>query len=154
MSTWKDWPLLSRPIWYAFDKEGAQGELVRGVILLGNPLVMWGGLVALLACLLGWLRFRSREAFLILAFYAMFYGSWVAIPRKIAFYYYYYPAGMLLSLALAYLFEQAEAGRKPWARWTFLAISFGLFVYFFPVLAALKIPSEDFRRWMWFWSWV
>ena len=36
MSYWSDWPLLGRPIWYAFDKEGFGSEWVRGVLLLGN----------------------------------------------------------------------------------------------------------------------
>jgi dolichyl-phosphate-mannose--protein O-mannosyl transferase len=158
MSQWPDWPLLKRPIWYAFDKEGANSEWVRGVLLLGNPIIMWSGVVALLACLWGWIESRGRDAFLILLFYAAFYGSWIVIPRKIAFYYYYYPAGMVLSLALAYVFHHGEQGpvfaRFKWARWLFLAACFAMFVYFFPVLAALRIPSESFRKYMWFRSWI
>ena len=137
MSQWQDWPLLKRPIWYAFDKEGAQSEWVRGVLLLGNPIVMWSGVAALFACLWGWLETRGRDAFLILVFYAAFYGSWILIPRKIAFYYYYYPAGMMLSLALAYVFYHGERNlpifeRFKWARWGFLAASLLMFIYFFP----------------------
>jgi dolichyl-phosphate-mannose--protein O-mannosyl transferase len=158
MSQWKDWPLMTRPIWYAFDSE--PGGLVRGVVLLGNPAIMWGGLLALLACLWGWIRFRSREAFLILFFYVAFFGSWVVIPRKVAFYYYYYPAGMTLSLALAYVFyaiEKLKGDRDHLitiSRWVFFGISAGLFIYFFPILSALKIHSDDFRKWMWFTSWI
>jgi dolichyl-phosphate-mannose-protein mannosyltransferase len=158
MSQWPDWPFLKRPIWYAFDKEGSNEEFVRGVILLGNPIIMWSGIVALLGCLWSWIETRRRDAFLILVFYAAFFGSWVLIPRKVAFYYYYYPAGMVLSLALAYVFEHGERGRAfkrvRWARWVFLAACLAMFVYFFPVLAALRIPSETFRRWMWFRSWI
>ena len=44
MSTWLQWPLLKRPIWYAFDKEGGANQWVRGVLLVGNPLIMWAGL--------------------------------------------------------------------------------------------------------------
>ena len=51
MSQWKDWPLMTRPIWYAFDSE--PDNMVRGVLLLGNPAIMWGGLVALTSVLLG-----------------------------------------------------------------------------------------------------
>jgi dolichyl-phosphate-mannose-protein mannosyltransferase len=158
MSQWQDWPLLRRPIWYAFDKEGPQSEWVRGVLLLGNPVVMWSGLLALLACAWSWLESKTRSSFLILVFYGAFYISWMLIPRKIAFYYYYYPAGMMLSFALAYVFHYGEHGRSferiKWARWVFLAAAFGMFVYFFPVLAALRIPSESFRKWMWFRSWI
>jgi dolichyl-phosphate-mannose--protein O-mannosyl transferase len=33
-------------------------------------------------------------------------------------------------------------------------VAAGVFVYFFPILAALRIPGEGFRKWMWFRSWV
>ena len=157
MSGWADWPLMKRPIWYAFDKESGLPESVRGVILLGNPLIMWSGLLALLVALWGWIIDRRRDAFLVLFFYVAFFSSWVLIPRKVAFYYYYYPAGMSLSLALAYVFLRIEKRFMPrwnWPRWTFLALSAALFIYFFPVLAALKIPADSFRKWMWFSSWV
>ncbi|MGZ3707800.1 MAG: phospholipid carrier-dependent glycosyltransferase [Bdellovibrionota bacterium] len=158
MSNFMDWPILKRPIWYAFDKEG--NDFVRGVLLLGNPLIMWGGLLALLGCLWGWIKTRSSESFLILAFYAAFYLSWAIIPRKVSFYYYYYPAGMVLGLALAYCFSALERAKAAAAQtietlqYTFLGLSLALFVYFFPILAALRIPADSFRKWMWFSSWI
>ncbi len=155
MSQWTGWPILARPIWYAFDREA--GNSVRGVLLLGNPLIMWGGLLALLSCFANWISFRWRDAFLILVFYGVFYFSWAVIPRKISFYYYYYPAGMTLSLAVAYMFhhwEEVPPGKIRWARWIFAASAVAVFVYFFPILAALKIPADSFRKWMWFSSWI
>jgi dolichyl-phosphate-mannose--protein O-mannosyl transferase len=126
---------------------------------------MWGGLIALLVCAWGFVRDRSREGFLILCFYLGLFGSWVLIPRKVSFYYYYYPAGMVLSLALAYVFffmgrqkvkgevkDQIKAMR--WARWVFLGLTFALFVYFFPILSAMQLPANEFRRFMWFPSWI
>jgi dolichyl-phosphate-mannose--protein O-mannosyl transferase len=83
------------------------------------------------------------------------------IPRKIAFYYYYYPAGMMLSFALGYVFYSSEPGpiqkwirEMPWTRWAYLGAACGMFIYFFPILAALKIPLQSFRQWMWFVSWI
>lgn len=163
MSQWKEWALMNRPIWYAFDKEGSHQEWVRGVLLLGNPVIMWSGLLAILFCFWSWLKNRSRAAFLILIFYGAFYGSWIVIPRKIAFYYYYYPAGMMLSFALAYFFHEWEKSRPPIkgevsiprvARWIFLGGALGMFIYFFPILAALRIPTKSFTHWMWFRSWI
>ena len=111
MSQWTDWALLRRPIWYAFDRED-QGY-VRGVILLGNPLIMWSGMIAVLACGWDWIKQRDSTAFLIFFFYSTFYLCWAIIPRKIFFYYYYYPAGMMLSFALAYVFHvQAKGNPK------------------------------------------
>lgn len=158
MSTWPQWATLKRPIWYAFDKEGGAREFVRGIVLLGNPLLMWGGLLGVLACAWGWVADRRRDAFLIVTSYAALYFSWALIPRKVAFYYYYYPAGMCLSLALAYLFQQVEreipSRAALWVRWGFLAFATAVFIYFFPILAALRIPADEFRKWMWFPSWI
>lgn len=158
MSKWTDWAVLRRPIWYAFDKEnGPHQSFVRGVVLLGNPIVMWCGLAAILSCLWSWIKDRRVDAFLIAFFYIGFYLCWAAIPRKISFYYYYYPAGMTLSLALAYVFHYGEQGKLfkiRWARWTFLGAVSLLFVYFFPILAALKIPADSFRKWMWLSGWI
>ncbi len=156
MSNWTSWPLMTRPIWYAFDKEPGAPEFVRGVLLLGNPLMMWGGLLAVAACVWGFLARRARDAFLISAFYLLFVFCWAVIPRKIAFYYYYYPAGMTLSLALAWVFQHLEMSlfRTRLARWAFAGAAFGMFVYFFPILSGMKIRSEDFRSWMWLQSWI
>jgi dolichyl-phosphate-mannose--protein O-mannosyl transferase len=59
---------------------------------------------------------------------------------------------MTLSLAIAYCFERWAD--SPVARGVFLVATLALFAYFFPVLAALRIPSESFRNWMWFSSWI
>jgi dolichyl-phosphate-mannose--protein O-mannosyl transferase len=155
MSQWWDWPLMIRPIWYAFDKEGANQEFVRGVICIGNPAVVYTGLLALVFCLWGWIETRSKDAFIILATYVVFYGSWVLIPRKIAFYYYYYPAAMVLGLALAYFFHYLEKdSKKRIFSWAFIGVCVWFFVYFFPILAARQIPVDSFSKWMWSRSWI
>jgi dolichyl-phosphate-mannose--protein O-mannosyl transferase len=118
---------------------------------------MWTGLLAILKCAWDFIVHRNRIAFFITFFYAVFLGCWIVIPRKIAFYYYYYPAGMMLSFALAYLFY-SERHKKvlemDWVKWVFLGASFGLFIYFFPILAGLRIPANSFQNWMWFRSWI
>lgn len=157
MSQWKDWPLMSRPIWYAFDQDGA--GIHRCVLLLGNPLIMWGGLLALVACAYGVVRDRSREGFLVLFFYLGLFASWMIIPRKVSFYYYYYPAGMVLSMSMAYLFfcwdrRKKAAGGKPIARWVVLGLAAALFIYFFPILSGMKVQGDDFRQYMWSNRWI
>lgn len=58
-SPWYSWPLEWRPIWYLY--EPVDGAL-RGILLLGNPAVMAGGLVAVAACLWAWARGGERRA--------------------------------------------------------------------------------------------
>ncbi len=157
-SHWTDWVWLKRPVWYAFHKEGSPSEWVRGVILLGNPVLMWGGLVAVAFSLWAWVRWRLRAAFLIALPYLAFVLCWTLIPRKISFYYYYYPAGLVLGLAIVFVFDYFR--RSPFEAWVkrletaLVILSFAVFIYFFPILAAFKIPLETFRRWMWLQSWI
>jgi dolichyl-phosphate-mannose--protein O-mannosyl transferase len=152
MSDWTSWPFMTRPIWYAFDREPGHPEWVRGVLLLGNPLIMWGGFLALGATVGAWLEKRSRQAFLISVFYLALVLCWAVIPRKVAFYYYYYPAGMTLSLAIAFCFQRWL--KKPVLQAAFVIAAFALFIYFLPVLSGMKIPTAGFRRWMWLSSWI
>lgn len=149
-SVWSQWPLLSRPMWYQFDAEPTNSAEVRGVALIGNPWVMWTGVVAVLVSTWLWIRNQSRYAMWIAAFYSLFFLSWVFIPRALTFYYYYYPAGMLLGLAVGYVLQN----RSERLRWTYLAFTALIFIYFYPILAAVKIPMPSFYRWMWFRSWI
>jgi len=151
MSQFWDWILMRRPIWYAFDKEGPSGETVRGVVLLGNPVIMWGGLVAIVALAIEVVRKRSWIPALILYFYLGFAFCWIAIPRKVAFYYYYYPAAMMLGVALTYWLIRAK---REWLTYLSIGAAFGVFAYFFPILAALPITASGFTRWMWLPSWI
>jgi dolichyl-phosphate-mannose--protein O-mannosyl transferase len=151
MSQFWDWIIMKRPIWYAFDKEGAKQETVRGVILLGNPFLMWGGLVAMGALVLEVLAKRSLQAFLITYFYFGFAFCWIVIPRKVAFYYYYYPAGMMLSLAFTYWIIKSK---RDWPVFVGLGVTLGFFYYFFPILSAIPIAADAFTKWMWLPSWI
>jgi dolichyl-phosphate-mannose-protein mannosyltransferase len=158
MSKWTSWPLMTRPICYAFDKEGE--NIFRCVLLLGNPLIMWSGLLALIFCIWGWVAYRSREAFLILSFYAAFYLGWAFIPRNVSYYYYYYPAGMTLSLAIAFCFHVLESGKSLLLgklhilRWAFLTACILIFIIFFPILSAVKVSLAEYHMRMWLQSWI
>jgi dolichyl-phosphate-mannose--protein O-mannosyl transferase len=163
-SHWTSWPLMTRPIWYVFDKEPEPG-FVRGVLMIGNPAVVWPGLVALVGCGIQWL-FNQKQARslagMILCFWATLYFCWGTGLRVVSFYYYYYPAALFLSLALAACFQWLEEHySKPSQRRILLitqaayfCVVLGLFVYFLPILAAFKIPGDQFRQWMWMRSWI
>jgi dolichyl-phosphate-mannose--protein O-mannosyl transferase len=85
---WYKWPLNVSP--------------QRGLsYLIGNPVVAWGGLVALLFCMWRfWKTFALPEGLVLLLFGANFF-QWAVTPEKGLFYYYYYPAVMFLGVAIA-----------------------------------------------------
>lgn len=156
-SRWWEWPTMIRPMWYAFDREGSPTTAVRGVMMLGSPVVMWGGLAAVIFTAWDAIQNRSAEARLIAGAWAVCTFSWMVIPRKIAFFYYYYPAAMILGLACSHAIDRISAKKNltPWIpRAAVLVVTIALFAYFFPILAALPIGPEEFRKWMWMDRWV
>jgi dolichyl-phosphate-mannose--protein O-mannosyl transferase len=148
MSDWWQWPLISRPIWYFYE---AIGGVQRGIFLVGNPAVMWGGLIAVIACLWRGLQTRSPALLWAAGIWVFAFGMWIVIPKKIGFYYYYYLPALFLSLALAGAFQHMRSGRIPAL---FLAIALGLFVYFYPIIAGTPLANDQaFLHWMWFSTW-
>ena len=93
ISAWYTWPFQTSP----------QRALSY---LLGNFVVMWGGLLALAFC--AWRFFKSlasREG-LVLLLYAANLLQWAFTPHKGMYYYYYTPAAMFLGVAIALVLNQ------------------------------------------------
>jgi dolichyl-phosphate-mannose--protein O-mannosyl transferase len=150
-SDWWSWPLMLRPIWYFYEPDqGAQ----RGVLLIGNPAIMWGGLVAVAACWWAGLRDKAGAPLAAAILWTVSFGVWAVIPKSLGFYYYYYLPGIILSVVLAVAFQHYAERVKRNDEW-YLVLCVGLFAYFYPILAALALPSSrGFERWIWFSSWA
>jgi dolichyl-phosphate-mannose-protein mannosyltransferase len=151
MSAWPSWPLLVRPVWYLFDKIG--DDRIAAVVFLGNPLVLWPALAALMVCLRDWIVTRRSDAFLILSFYLGLYLAWVALPRTVGFLYYYLPAATVASLALVYVLCRGNTPR--WLLWAFVAMAAAGFAAMLPISAAFVGTSmQTFNRLMLFQNWI
>jgi len=150
-SDWWSWPLMIRPIWYLY--EPVDG-VMRGVLLLGNPAIMWGGLVAVAACGWAWLRRRDTAAGVAAGLWLAGFGVWAVIPKSLGFFYYYYLPGIWLCIALAVAFDRWRDRLKGWDE-AYLAMVAVLFARFYPIIsaAALSDGPQSFRRWMWFPTW-
>lgn len=148
-SAWWSWPLDLRPIWYLYEPvDGAQ----RGVLMIGNPAVMWGGLVAVALCGWSWARERSAALGGIAALWLCSWGMWALIPKSLGFFYYYYLPSLWLPLAIAGAFHRYDRGRG-WDE-AFLALAGGLFLWFWPIISAAPLSGPGaFQHWMWFDSW-
>jgi dolichyl-phosphate-mannose--protein O-mannosyl transferase len=150
-SSWWTWPLDIRPIWYLYEPvDGA----VRGILLLGNPAIIWGGLVAVAACVYAAIRQRARVAGIMAGLWIAAYLPWIIIPKKVGFFYYYYLPSIFLCLALAAAFDHFGKGRLRDADAWFAGVAAILFVYFYPIISAAALPNDQaFLHWMWFFSW-
>lgn len=150
-SNWWTWPLLIRPIWYLYEPvDGAQ----RGILLLGNPALMWGGLVAVAACYHGWVKTGAVRLLAPAALWTFSLAIFAIIPKSLGFYYYYYPSSVLLCVVTAVALDH---WRTALGRWTevYLLLVFGLWLYFLPVLSAQPLANAAaFHRWTWFPGWV
>ena len=151
-SAWWTWPLLIRPIWYFYEvADGAE----RGILMLGNPAIMWGGLIAVAACLWGWVRGGDHRLGAVALLWTGSCAMWVLIPKSLGFYYYYYLSSIWLPVAIAAVFDRFGRGRLRYWDESFLVLSFGLFVYFYPIIAAMPLAGPmSFHHWMWFGRWL
>ena len=147
------WPLILRPIWYHY-VEGPP-TFMRGIMLLGNPWQLWTGLLALLYSYKRAFWNRDGLAWAVCFLWTIFYGSWLIIPRKVAFYYYYIPAGTFLTFSIVYFLENFFAGqRKKWAIWIYLGIAVACFLFFLPIFGDFLVPTKWMRYWMWSIDWI
>jgi dolichyl-phosphate-mannose--protein O-mannosyl transferase len=152
MSAWPSWPFLLRPVWFLFEKAG--DDRYWAVLSLGNPVILWSAISAILVCLRDWIVQRRRDAFLISASYAALYLAWMVLPRAVGFSFYYLPSATVASLALAYCFHRSDATRWLWARWIFLAAALAGFLLLLPISAAyIGTSLAGYDRLMWFASW-
>ena len=141
-SRWYEWLVNARPILYYMDNS-VEGVTTRFAAFL-NPVVCWGGLVAILSTAVQVIRRRSAVALFIVVGYLAQLVPWFFIGR-ITFAYHYFPSVLFLILALCYVFHTL-AERENMIRWkgAMYAVTGGataLYALFYPVLVGITYPS-------------
>ena len=154
-SRWYTWPLMLRPVWYYMGSGLPQGAYAS-IAVLGNPVVWWGGLAALLAVgrriLCG--KGSRRGAFVGVLFLAQLL-PWVLVTRC-TFLYHYFPALGFTLLALLLWLARLERRRPALAHGLaigMVALAAVLFVWFYPVLAGVPVSEGWARSLLWVPSW-
>ncbi len=150
-SSWWTWPLMLRPIWYFYEPD--QGAM-RGVLLIGNPVIMWGGLVAVAACWWAGVKQRAGVPLAAAILWTFSLGVWAVIPKSLGFFYYYYLPSIILCVVLAVALHHWRDRLKQRDEWL-LVPAVGVFAYFYPILAAQDLTStRAFTSWMWLPGWA
>jgi dolichyl-phosphate-mannose-protein mannosyltransferase len=157
-SKWYTWPWLYRPTWYYYKQ---LGDRIYGIVALGNPGLWWASAPITVWALVTGARQRDpRRLFSGLGFCAL-YLPWGVSPRTLNFSHYLFEALPYACLSLGGLLDRTwdERGVSVVARGYLLLVLLA-FVFFFPVLAGLPIPTSLFfqgsgiQPWMWFRSWI
>lgn len=154
-SRWYTWPLMLRPVWYYGGKDLEPGT-AQSIAAIGNPVVWWGGLLAMLAAWWhGWRR-RDRIVLTLSVMFLSFYVPWMVSPRSVTFLYHYFPMVPLLILYLVWMFRWAEERSRRGRRFVAITIllTFACFVWFYPVFTGITIDRGFMNLWIrWLPSW-
>jgi len=112
--------------------------------LMGNFVVVWGGLVALAICAWRFLRSSALAEGLVTLFYATNLLQWVVIPQKRLVYYYYFPPAMFLGVAIVIVLSRAHSPRLFGIRLSVLLLlaSAVFFLYCYPRMTGLQSPYD------------
>ena len=146
-SHWYQWLLDIRPILYYLDYLADGRTVSFGAFV--NPVLCWGGLLALFV--LGYLATARRDkvsAFILLGYLAQLL-PWVLVPR-LTFAYHYFPCTVFLALALGRCFDLMERNVRYGKLYVdgFALLSTAVFVLFFPVLAGIPVGRSILRSWL------
>lgn len=151
-SLWYQWPLIYKPILYY---RITLGTVEETVLLLGNPVLWWGGLAAFFFCLYHVLEKRDGTAAFLLTAFLTPLVPWMLVPRS-SFLYHYFPCLPFLALMLGLAAERLGKGGML-ALGICAAGAVVLFGIFYPVLSGYPVPPGTLERltaWLPWWRWL
>lgn len=168
-SPWYEWPVIGKPMWYYSSTYHPDGYS-QTIAALGNPVVWWCGLFALIAMMAVWcvrhfnrngieLHNRTndmRPAILIISFAAQ-YLPWVLVPRGTYIYHYFTSVPFIIAcmaLGADYLFDLAK---HRWMKYVACGVVIGLcvmafmmFIGFYPYASGMMTSVRWLRAMQWF----
>ena len=117
-----------------------------------NPLLCWGGLLAMGCMAYLAAAKRDKTALFILIGYLAQLLPWVLVKR-VVFEYHYFPSTIFLLLALCYIFRTVELRYERPKRVVlgFTVVSIVLFAAFYPALSGIPVPrwyDLKFLKWL------
>ncbi|MFE2111055.1 dolichyl-phosphate-mannose--protein mannosyltransferase [Kitasatospora sp. NPDC059463] len=163
------WLVLGRPVsfFYESPKQGTAGctvnECAREVLGIGTPLLWWTGVIALVYCLWRWAARRDWRAGAVLCGLAAGYLPWFAYQQRTIFLFYAVCFVPFLVLAVTMLVGAvlgppgASRDRRiigAAAGGLIVLLIMWNFLFFHPLYTGETIPMEDWRRRMWFGTWI
>ena len=142
-----------RPVWYW--TSGGPGPKFGNVFALGNPLIAWALVPAVLgACVLAW---RRRDAALLAVLTIGFFGQWLpwALVPRIAFAYHFLPATTIgvMAIALVLVALADRGGRARTVAAAYVVAVLAAAAWFYPMRAGVPLTGSAIEARMWLRSW-
>jgi len=153
-SPWWSWPVLMRPVsyFYEFHKET---EMARTILNIGNPLLWWLAIPAVLyGCWEAIRRWTFPVVFLLFAFLCHYLPF--SLISRVSYLYHFMGALPFAIILLAFVVVRLwdrQGWRREVAAGIVLLIALA-FIYFFPIWTAVEIPVGAYYQRMWFTSWI
>jgi dolichyl-phosphate-mannose-protein mannosyltransferase len=163
------WSVLGRPTAFFYEsyKTGDHGckvtECSRAIIDLGNPVIWWGGTIAIGVLMFYWLLGRDWRAGAVLAGLAGGYLPWFMYQARTIYTFYAVAFAPWIVLALTFALglllgpRTASPHRRLYgtiAVGSVVVLAVLAFAFFWPVLSGQIIPKSAWSARMWLPSWI
>jgi dolichyl-phosphate-mannose-protein mannosyltransferase len=149
-SVWYQWVFDIRPILYYLHYFDDYTKSAFGAFV--NPLLCWGGLLAVITmAVLAAFKKDGRALFILIGYLAQLV-PWMFVSR-LTFAYHYFPSTVFLLLGLCHVFNTLRLKNPRWKRpvYCYTALCLVLFVAFYPVLTGIPVYrwyTGAFLRWI------
>jgi dolichyl-phosphate-mannose--protein O-mannosyl transferase len=167
------WPLINRPVGVDADLDIQPGEqgcaaaagstCLRQIILLGTPVLWWGGAVALLYAVYAWLARRDWRFGVAVLGFASTWLPWVPFSDRPIFYYYAVAMVPFTVVACALLIGRLIGGERvsPTRRAVGAAVAGSFvvlvvlnFAWFWPIYTDGLLTNGEWLERIWFRRWI
>ena len=169
-----DWLVITRPVafwWQSYaNAAGTQpakahttGPYVAEVLAIGNPVIWWVSIPALLFCLCWWLTRRDWRAGTAVLCFLAGWATWLPWPGRTKFEYYaleFEPFVIIaIVLCLGLIIGPATASLRRRAIGSavvgvYVLAALLVFWYFYPIYSFEVIPYSDWLSHMWYSGWI
>ena len=160
------WPIIYRPTSF-FYKENlpncASSNCAMEVLALGNPLIWWLSIAALVLLLINFIRSKNWRSGTIIALFLAGWAPWLLFPERTMFYFYAIVFLPFLVIAIAYIAKLIyegiiSRGQSPKVFYVIgasvLLATIILSIFFYPVWTSISLPKDEWLMRMWFSKWI
>ncbi|QSF45552.1 phospholipid carrier-dependent glycosyltransferase [Paenibacillus tianjinensis] len=155
-SSWWEWPFMKRPVWFFSGGEGLPEGQVSSIVTIGNPLIWWTGIFAILGTVYLTVKRKDKSLYMLwIAFFSQ-YVPWMLVPRE-TFLYHYFAMVPFMILAIVYVMKLLDSKypEAKYIRYAYVGLAALLFILFYPVLSGMQVSGDYVNTVLrWFPSWV